>query len=419
MLGKNASGSYAKGLDQREEIPQSQSAVGSLIASVSGSGTLIRQRRSILVFCFVVALFDRFALGDAYDPPDRYYEYATGTGATLRTQLNKIIDNFNDSEIGNNINQPPEWIQTSESYDDLRTDLQFSDADPGGDTTKIRVVYNNGVSIIKPTGGTIPGWDGSTWNREHSWPQSRGLNGTGAPDGSDMHHLFPSINSDNTTRDNLNYGGIFGVSVKGKVDGNTKYYPGDADAGLIARAEFYMDVRYDGADSGTADLVLESGNPADNGTKLGDLDRLIEWHFAAPPDAFERKRNQTIFANYQNNRNPFIDHPEYVWSIFKNQTNQSRVSIAGTTVNSDGSSTKNVDLGRVFVGGTIPAAQVNTLNKTGDDGTYYSVTATGLASTTLSGNFNAFAITTGGATLSKSISVGIVSSTGTSPNIIQ
>ena len=43
--------------------------------------------------------------------------------------------------------------------------------------------------------------------------------------------------------------------------------------------------------------------------------------------------------------------------MFKDQANHSQVSIAGTTVNSDGSSTKNVDLGRVFVGGAVPAAQ--------------------------------------------------------------
>ncbi len=345
---------------------------------------------NLAIFLFAFTALCRFSLADAYDPPDGYYNYATGTGTTLRTQLNKIIDNFNDPELGSG--SLPEWIQTSVSYDELRAALQVSDADPN-DPTKIRVVYNNGVSVTKPTGGSIPGWDnGTTWNREHSWPQSRGLDGTSMPDGSDMHHLFPAKETDNSIRGNLNYGGTYGVSTRGRVDSNAKYYPGDADAGLIARAQFYMDVRYDGGDSGTNDLVLQSGNPSDSGTRMGDLDRLIEWHFAAPPTTFERNRNQIIFTNYQNNRNPFIDHPEYAWSIFVNQTNDSQITIASpTTVDTTtGSSTKTINLPNVIVGGAMPSAQNVTLNKAGNNGTYYSVTTAGLATSSISGSYNAF-----------------------------
>ena len=70
-----------------------------------------------------------------------------------------------------------------------------------------------------------------------------------------MFHLFPSRNSDNSARGNLNFGGAFG-SVRGVVnDGGTKYYPGNADAGLIARAQFYMAVRYDGVDRGHVETL--------------------------------------------------------------------------------------------------------------------------------------------------------------------
>ena len=368
-----------------------------------------RKRYSRLALLLVAATALCRSTRAQYDPPTYYYATATGTGATLRTQLNKIIDDFNDPDLGNTP-QTQEWIQTSLSYDDLRYALQVSDADPN-DPTKIRVVYNNGVSITKVTSGSIPGWDnGTTWNREHSWPQSRGLDGTGAPDGSDMHHLFPAKNSDNSSRGNLNFGGTYGVSTRGRVDSNTKYYPGDADAGLIARAQFYMDVRYDGADSGTSDLVLASGNPADSGTTLGDLDRLIEWHFAAPPTTFERNRNQIIFNSYQNNRNPFIDHPEYAWSIFVNQANDSQITIASpTTVNTTtGSSAKTVNLPNVIVGGAVPSAQGVTLNKAGNNGTYYSVTTAGLATSTISGPYNAFRTNQ---TDSKTFSVGLATNT--------
>ncbi len=345
-----------------------------------------------------IGLIGRFALADAYDAPAGYYSAATGSGATLKTQLHGIIDGH-----------------TERSYDQLRSDLQITDVDPNN-SSRIMLIYNNRVSIAKPTGGSILGWDaGVTWNREHSWPQSRGVDTTAMPDGSDMHHLFPSDPGENSTRGNLNYGGAFGAQAFGVVnDGGTKYYPGDLDAGMAARAQFYMAVRYDGTDSGTSNLELAAGNPADSGTTLGDLNRLIEWHFAAPPDSYERRRNQVIYDNYQNNRNPFIDHPEYMWSIFAKDVNNisipndSQLSIAGTTINSNGSSTRNVDLGRVFVNAAAPAAQAFTLNKAGNNGTYFHVTTSGAATSSLSGPFNAMRTNQ---TDSKSINVGLSTTT--------
>jgi endonuclease I len=373
---------------------------------------LNRRRPTAWALFIAVVLTGRAAFADAYDPPAGYYSTATGIGTTLKVQLNKIIDNFNDPELST------EWVQTPISYDDLRTALQISDADPN-DSTKIRVVYNNGVTITKPPGGSIPGWDnGVTWNREHSWPQDRGLDNTSTPDGSDMHHLFPSKPNDNTTRDNNNFGGAFGAQSRGLVnDGGTKYYPGDADAGLIARAQLYMDVRYDGADSGTNDLLLEINNPAPSGNSLGDLNRLMEWHFAAPPTTFERNRNQIIFDDYQNNRNPFVDRPEYAWSVFSDDIlgavtpNNSQITINGGANTGSGGSTRTVDLGRVFVGAAVPAAQAFTLNKAGTHGTYYEVTAAGAATSSLSGRFNAFRHNQ---TDTKSITVGLNTTTSMS-----
>src|SRR5262245_64425729 len=100
---------------------------------------------------------------------------------------------------------------------------------------------------------------------------------------------------------------------------------------MIARQEFYMAVRYDGVDdsSSTTNIELVSGKPDSGGTTLGDFDRMIEWHYAAPPDSFERRRNQVIYDQYQHNRDPFIDHPEWAWSVFKNNTNDTGLTLAG------------------------------------------------------------------------------------------
>ncbi len=198
--------------------------------------------------------------------------------------------------------------------------------------------------------------------------------------------------------------------------GQTYWYPGDAEAGMIARQQFYLAVRYNGSDGNTNDLELGANfisNPSgsdDPPPQLGNLNRLIEWNYAATPDSFERRRNQIIYDNFQHNRNPFTDHPEYVWSVFVDQNNDSQLSIQGGTTLANGNSTRIVDLGRVFVNGAVPAAQAFTLNKSGSDGTYFEVSTSGAATSSLSGRFNAMRTNQ---TDSKSIYVGLSTSTAT------
>ena len=342
-----------------------------------------------------MSLFVASTRADQFDPPANYYDSATSVGPALQNQLHDIIDGH-----------------TVLSYNSARANLQVTDVDPN-DSDNIILVYNRvslDVSGLISSPG-IPGWDsGVSWNREHTWPRSRGVNSSG-PDNSDLHQLRPATPSVNNSRGNLNFGGAFGQPFGSTNDGgSTVWYPGDADAGMIARQQFYMDVRYDGSDSSTEDLVLLPGNPGSSGPNLGDLNRLIEWHYEAPPDDFELRRNDVIFDNYQGNRNPFIDRPEFVWSVFVDQNNDSQIAIDGATIGADGSTVSTVDLGRVLVGAAVPASQSVTLNKLGNDGTYYEVTANGDATSSLSGRYNAF--TTRGAD-SVSFGVGLNTSTGT------
>jgi endonuclease I len=346
------------------------------------------------------ALVMRTAVAGPYDPPASYYNTATGTGATLKQQLNDIIDGH-----------------TVRSYDDARSSLQVTDRDPAS-AGRMLTVYDRvsiNVAAINP-GGSIPGWDsGNTWNREHTWPQSRGVDSSGA-DSSDLHMLRPSDPGLNSSRGNLDFGGAYGSRPGGQQygslsDGGTAWYPGDADAGMIARQMFYMAVRYDGTDANTNDLELVTNNPADTSQNMGNLNRLIEWHYAAPPVDFELRRNDVIFDSYQNNRNPFIDRPEYAWSVFVDQANDSRLTLAGGTTSPSGASTLNVNLGRVYVGGAAPNAQNVTISKAGVDGTYYSVTPAGGATSNVSGALNAFVV---GSTGSRAVTVGLGATSATS-----
>jgi endonuclease I len=301
------------------------------------------------------------AAAGPWDAPAGYYSTATGTGATLKSQLNDLIDGH-----------------TVYSYDSLRSLLQITDADPDN-PGHILLVYDRvslNVAAINP-GGSIPGWDsGVSWNREHTWPQSLGV-GSSGPDTSDMHQLRPSTNSVNGSRGNKPFGGTYGQPY-GAVSGGY-WYPGDADAGMIARGMFYMAVRYDGSEGSTTNLELVNG--VGGGNTIGDLASLLDWHYRAAPDDFERRRNDIIYDDYQGNRNPFIDRPEYAWSIFVDQANDTRLTIAGATASADGSSTRDIDLGRVFVGGTAPGQVSVGLNKNGVDGTYYQVSTVGAALT--------------------------------------
>jgi endonuclease I len=358
---------------------------------------------SAVLFC-AAAILAHSARADAFDPPAGYYAAATGSGATLKSQLNGII------KTGH----------TPISYDALRSALQVTDADPNN-AGRILLVYDRvslNVAAINP-GGPIPGWDeGLSWNREHTWPVSRGLGSESSPDGSDLHHLRPSTPSVNGDRGNQNFGGAYGQPYGEVDDGGSQYwYPGNADAGMIARSQFYMAVRYDGTDSGTTNLELAAGNVLDvPGTtdpppQLGNLSRMLEWHFTAPPESFERCRHQIVYDTYQHNRNPFIDRPEFVWSVFVDQANDSQITIAGATPAVDGGSSRDVDLGRVYVGGAMPAAEMFTLDKTGNDGTYFEVTTAGAATSSIAGRYNAFPM---GGLGSKSITVGLNTSTATS-----
>jgi hypothetical protein len=253
-------------------------------------------------------------------------------------------------------------------------------------------------------------WDTSPliWNREHIWPQSR----LGTASDSDQFNLRPADPTINSNRGNDPFGTDTTSGNYGPV--GSYWYPGNADAGDVARAQFYMATRY-------SNLSLVDSFPS--GTQMGDLSSLVNYHFRDVPDSFERRRNHAIYGlagdgapaitnpYRQENRNPFVDHPEWVWSVFVDQQNDSQLYVGGAP-SADGTSAHNLNLGSVIVGGAVPAAQNVTLTKNGLDGTYYEVTTSGLATSSVTGKLNAFPVITSG-TGSKAISVGLNTNTST------
>jgi endonuclease I len=202
--------------------------------------------------------------------PEYYTSITEGlTGSSLEEALRTLISDY-----------------TYVSYDDARYILDESDADQNNPGNVILVYTQDSVSGV---------WDyGTTWNREHVWPQS--LLGYDSIMTSDLHNLKPSDPTENGYRGNKYFDNLMTAAT---------YEPPDEVKGDIARIIFYMAVRFN------LDLV----NTAPSTYEMGLLDVLISWHIQDPVDDFELNRNNVIYS-YQHNRNPFIDHPEYVALIW-------------------------------------------------------------------------------------------------------
>ncbi|WP_158841430.1 endonuclease [Saccharothrix deserti] len=231
--------------------------------------------------------------GGGYD--DTYYRSAIGkTGASLKTALNGIIR-----------------TNTKLSYDQVWEALKVTDQDPNNSANVITLYEGRSQS---KTGN---GGDPNDWNREHVWAKSHGDFGTATGPGTDIHHLRPNDVSVNAERGNKDFD--MGGSPVGEAPGNytdaDSWEPRNAVKGDVARMLFYMAVRYEGGDGYPN---LEMNNNVNNGTAPyhGRLSVLLQWNAQDPPDAFEKRRNQVIYDNYQRNRNPFVDHPEWATSIW-------------------------------------------------------------------------------------------------------
>ena len=151
------------------------------------------------------------------------------------------------------------------------------------------------------------------WNREHVWPQSHGTRQS--PMKSDLHNLKPTDATVNSRRGSLDFdvgGSPEGEAPDTFLDMNS-FEPRDPVKGDVARALFYVDVRYEGTD-GEPDLLLFDGATG-QGTALGDLCTALDWHIADPVDQGEQDRNDLI-AQIQGNRNVFVDEPNLATQLY-------------------------------------------------------------------------------------------------------
>lgn len=234
--------------------------------------------------------------------PVGYYASLEGkSGAILKQAIQDIIAN-------------PAVVR-EQNYGDAYDVLKDTDQNPlNSSQVWLMYVEQPRSKLDIQTGNSGTGF----WNREHIYCQSRGgfADATSyVPDGisiwsptdandiaaghADAHHIRAEDSPENSSRNNRNYG----VDYNGP-SGSQGSWHGD-----VARALFYMAVRYNG-------LNVVNGDPSDAVLgQIGDLATLLTWNTSDPSDDFEMNRNNIVYT-WQMNRNPFIDYPslaDYLW----------------------------------------------------------------------------------------------------------
>lgn len=227
----------------------------------------------------------------------------------------------------------------------------------------------NVAELFTSSGGDQdPGSGSNKYNREHSWPKSwyaagatplnnsaagsfcYNGNGEGANDYpnenwdyrayADMVHVIPGDRDTNSTRSNNPFGIVstnncasclpsksgppdvaaITPTTPTCLDGDesrvpctglsTVFEPPAGVKGDFARIYFYMATRYYLED--TCWNNVAAANKAN--IKTWQENMLRKWHNDDPVDDVERARNDLI-QRIQGNRNPFVDHPEWVAKI--------------------------------------------------------------------------------------------------------
>lgn len=264
--------------------------------------------------------------------PDGYYDSIdVSSPLSLHQSLHEIIDDHR---------RFPYTSSATDTWDIL----EQADQDPNN-VNNVLDVYHN-ASYVKQGGGN------NAYNREHSWPKSYGFPKDSASNYpySDTHQLFISDSRYNSSRGNKPYANCStscseretlynnfrgGTAVESNwTEGSGpsgKWETWSGRKGDVARAIMYMAVRYEGGKHGQTGVsepdlrltndrnLIARSNTGSNGSVayMGIKSVLLEWHASDPVDAQERARNDVIYS-YQGNRNPFIDHPEFVLCVFDN-----------------------------------------------------------------------------------------------------
>ena len=245
--------------------------------------------------------------------PSGYYDSLEGlSGVALRQAVQDIIAN-------------PSVVRLH-SYADIWDIIRTADQNPAN-SNQVWCMYVESpmAKIDQQVGSSIVG----KWNREHIFCQSRGgfeVSSNDTADGinfwsstsaasvvdgvSDAHHIRVENGQENSSRNNKNYGTVNSATVYAGPSNSQGSWRGD-----VARALFYMAVRFNGLNVVNGDPNEYLPSTTTSSGNIGDLATLLTWNTTDPRDDFEMNRNNYIYT-WQMNRNPFIDYPLLANYIF-------------------------------------------------------------------------------------------------------
>lgn len=254
--------------------------------------------------------------------PTGYYNSAEGKqGYELKTALKLIIDDHTVLSY-NSLNNYYSQTDKDLYYENDGTLLDIYSEKPNGPEA---YTYNFG------NGSQCGTYDeeGDCWNKEHVFPQ--GFFNERLPMKSDLHQVLPVDGYVNNRRNNFNFGKVNNptwTSTNGSKVGpcaspgssGTCFEPINEFKGDIARIMFYFATRYENeVTSSSWDHHSTQNNPL-NGTndqvyETWIVNLFMEWNDLDPVSQKEIDRNNKVYQ-IQGNRNPFVDHPEWVRKIW-------------------------------------------------------------------------------------------------------
>ena len=261
-------------------VPASAASVTYNTGYVSGYGQVIKNwgsRGTVATFLSPNAEAFYNANGTSYEELS-LYAGSTNTnsvpGSALYQQLQTLMASNQDKIT---------------SYGDTRSMYRFTDCQNGVD---------NAISSFYSGKSIGPGWDsGKTWNREHTWPNSKG-NASGEGE-NDIMMLRPTAKSENGSRSNTAYGESIGYYHPNTESGGKYDVRGD-----VARIMLYVYVRWGNAER----MWGKSG-------VMESREVLLKWLEQDPVDTWELGRNDSV-ESITGTRNVFVDYPELAFILF-------------------------------------------------------------------------------------------------------